>query len=284
MDKAWVDERNSQSERAFLDDLANLEALITEKLENGYDFGRRTGDTERILAEAALAGQDPSKADFQELAYATWGLFSWNDELIAEADARFGEGFAAGFSAFNPRAYDIYLDEDFPLEAGDYIVTDPCYLERHDGSGIRWWDNAFSEAMPSMHMRDTLYGDWGCSIFRLEKGEELDALPDEERIGAAYGRFCADAGEVCIVRLDEATRYNPEFAAQLAADTGDDPLGCRYAAVIENFEGRGRFEVVEEEYEYNGKPVQEYSLIIVLEGRDTASGEYRRYESRQTGF
>lgn len=62
--------------------------------------------------------------------------------------------------------------------------------------------------------RGTIYGDWGCSVFKLKNPlgkrsiRDLEPGDFEEEI---LGRFCADAGMVTVVLLDEVLKYNPNF-------------------------------------------------------------------------
>ncbi len=62
-----------------------------------------------------------------------------------------------------------------------------------------------------------------------------------------YGEFCADAGEVCVVYLDEALKYNPEFETFIK----EHPW-C--VTVIEDFDG----EVTED--------VEDDSLMLIGTG------------------
>lgn len=72
--------------------------------------------------------------------------------------------------------------------------------------------------------RDTLYGNWTCSITDNLTGNEI-------------GNFCADSGRIGVFLLDEVRKYNPDF------------IGClKYediAGVIQNFRGEIQF-VIEE--------------------------------------
>ena len=62
-----------------------------------------------------------------------------------------------------------------------------------------------------------------------------------------YGEFCADAGEVCVVYLDEALKYNPEFET-----FSKEHPWC--VTVIEDFDG----EVTED--------VEDDSLMLIGTG------------------
>ena len=73
------------------------------------------------------------------------------------------------------------------FEHKDIIITDPCYIFSN-------WDKFLNthgtyEESENMLLRDTIYGDWSCTTF-------------DDR-GGVIGRFCADAGMVCVYPLDE---------------------------------------------------------------------------------
>ena len=66
-----------------------------------------------------------------------------------------------------------------------------------------WEDCGFGEDMSVLGFttfisEDTLYGDWSCTTYETDSKKEL-------------GNFCADAGMVCVLLLDEVLKYNPDF-------------------------------------------------------------------------
>ena len=66
-----------------------------------------------------------------------------------------------------------------------------------------WEDCNFGEDMSALGFNtfiseDTLYGDWSCKTYETGSNKEL-------------GEFCADAGMVCVLLLDEVLKYNPDF-------------------------------------------------------------------------
>lgn len=122
---------------------------------------------------------------------------------------------------------------------GNIVITDPCYMvKKYD-----WNDDCYiPEGFTDYICRDTLYGDWSCMTYKgtpdvnlpaqwndiffkfvddyntcktgKEKGELYKTFSDIKKKWIednCYGEFCADAGEVCVVYLDEALIYNPEF-------------------------------------------------------------------------
>lgn len=92
---------------------------------------------------------------------------------------------------------------------GDIIITDPCYIMRADHHGTTpltkddWAACHYGSHMETIGIRnyltrDTLYGDWGCTVYDMNTHEEI-------------GEFCADAGLVSVLLLDEVLQYNPDF-------------------------------------------------------------------------
>lgn len=133
---------------------------------------------------------------------------------------------------------------------GTIVITDPCYLDNDMGQDL-WEASGYGEDLSVFGCsqwicKDTIYGDWSCTTYKGDSKEisevvdeiisletELDEL-NEHALGydAAYevvskklhslyevmqekfpklGKFCADAGMVCVVYLDEILKVNPTF-------------------------------------------------------------------------
>lgn len=90
--------------------------------------------------------------------------------------------------------------------------------------------------------RDTIYGDWGCTVFNTDTKESI-------------GEFCADAGLVSVFLLDEVRAYNPEIDEWIKNHDW-----C--ATVIKDFHGDVHFRVYEEEFEYEGKICKDHSVRV----------------------
>ncbi len=121
---------------------------------------------------------------------------------------------------------------------GDIIITDPCYVIKDEhweksNYGLDLSQFGFTRYITN----NTLYGDWSCSTYTTDKDiieqlNQLYALYEEVKkydagslkyseecikIKKLYdnwrelGRFCADAGMVSVLYLDEVLKYNPEF-------------------------------------------------------------------------
>lgn len=142
---------------------------------------------------------------------------------------------------------------------GSIVITDPCYILK----GEDWTDDySMPEGFTNYIRRDTIYGDWSCMTYKGTADTDLpaqwndiffDFFSDENYTDKTeeekhklektfsdikkkwiedncYGEFCADAGEVCVVYLDEAIKYNPEFKTDI-----EEYPHC--VTVIEDFDG-----------------------------------------------
>lgn len=81
----------------------------------------------------------------------------------------------------------------------DIIITDPCYIfndEQYDNSN--GYSNLENIGIKNYISHSTLYGDWSCTTFNT----------DTEK---AIGQFCADAGMVCVVPLNETVTLSDEY-------------------------------------------------------------------------
>ena len=98
------------------------------------------------------------------------------------------------------------------VEHKDIIITDPCYIAKDWGT---FYDKYVTRPVnrndipadercnkENILMRDTIYGDWSCHVFN-EKNESI-------------GRFCADAGMVCIAVLGENPDIDPEKVKKIS--------------------------------------------------------------------
>ena len=158
---------------------------------------------------------------------------------------------------------------------GTIVITDPCYLDTDMGQDL-WEASGYGDDLSVFGCsqwicKDTIYGDWSCTTYKGDSEEiskvveeiislerELDTL-DENDLGndPAYeiitkqlrslykvmqekfpklGKFCADAGMVCVVYLDEILKVNPAFK-QFA----QEHPWC--VTIIPDFDGNIEYEV-----------------------------------------
>lgn len=175
-----------------------------------------------------------------------------------------------------------YLDSK-PMEFdGDIIITDPCYIMRAEHHGTTpltdddWDACGCGENMEVLGIRnymtrDTLYGDWGCTVYNTDTEEEI-------------GEFCADAGLVSVFLLDEVLRYNPDFDYHKEKDWT--------TTLIPDFKGTVQFVVEHQEgvyedtteYHKAGDKWENYSVHVVGHGINKKTGEPINFRSTQTGL
>ena len=119
--------------------------------------------------------------------------------------------------------------------------------------------------------RDTLYGDWRCTTYNTDTNETL-------------GEFCADAGLVCVVSLDEVLKYNPDFDYHMSR-----PWTTTW---IKDFKGTVQFVVTRSEgvyedgghYHKAGDMWEEFSVEVVGHGINRITGEPINFVGIQTGL
>lgn len=175
-----------------------------------------------------------------------------------------------------------YLDSE-PMEFdGDIIITDPCYIVRAEHHGTipitdDDWDACncgFNmEALGIYHYmtRDTIYGDWGCTAYNLDTKQKI-------------GHFCADAGLVSVIALDEVLKHNPDFDYHKAQ--------AWTTALIPDFKGLVQFVVERKEGIYEdttefhkaGDKWVDFELHVVGHGINKKTGEPINFYSTQTSL
>lgn len=175
-----------------------------------------------------------------------------------------------------------YLDSE-PVEFdGSIIVTDPCYImraEHHsttpltddDWCACDYGNNMGVLGIRNYMTRDTLYGDWSCTVYNTDTKE-------------AIGKFCADAGLVSVFLLDEVLKYNPDFNYHKERTWT--------TTLIPNFKGTVEFVVEHEEGVYEedseywkaGDKWEDYSVHVVGHGINKKTGEPINFHSTQTGL
>lgn len=155
---------------------------------------------------------------------------------------------------------------------GDIIITDPCYIMRDDD----WERSGYSDNMGILGIHnhithDTLYGDWSCTTFNSDTKEII-------------GNFCADAGLVSVILLDEVMKYNPTFDYHI-----NKPWTT---TLIKDFSGVVEFVVVHEEGIYEdttswhkkGEHWEDDELQVVGRGINKTTKEPLNFIAYQTGL
>lgn len=142
----------------------------------------------------------------------------------------------------------------------------------------RWWDmvqygdNLEASGIEHYICENTLYGDWSCNTYKgifeeikqaretwdeyyftffakynnpnLSSEEKTELYKEykqyEKQFNDAHtlGSFCADAGMVCVVYLEDVLKFNPNFKQWASTHPW-----C--ATIIENFDGNVEYEIDE---------------------------------------
>ncbi len=266
MNREWVSKKNAEREQQIKEKMAEIRSMLEDK------HFLRDDEIDMIMQEL--------KNDFDSYGVTTlpvWNIYDKRKEqygddkcnMIAFSDMLFNVTQeikpAIEELGFLRYSFDTYLDSE-PVEFdGDIIITDPCYIIHKDNDWDRCGYGDDLEALGITHYmtRDTLYGDWSCTVFNTDNRRKL-------------GNFCADAGLVSVISLDEVLKYNPSF---------DCHINRKWTTtVIKNFKGTVQFVVEEEQYEYKGKRCTDYSVKVVGHGINKRSGKPVNFVGLQTGF
>lgn len=140
---------------------------------------------------------------------------------------------------------------------GTIIITDPCYvvkkcLEKNpypfpwtsdlidspnidemikqytewedthdDWNKCEYGSNMEALGISTYFTENTLYGDWGCTTYKIEENpyDVINGVLEAQKRKELYkvkhstilGEFCADSGQVSVFLLDEVRKYNPDI-------------------------------------------------------------------------
>lgn len=156
------------------------------------------------------------------------------------------------------------LDSDEVLFDGDIVITDPCYVVNGgDWERCEYGDRMGQIGLKRCMVRDTLYGDWSCTVFEEETENKL-------------GAFCADAGLVGVFDLAELLQYNPEYRDHI-----EKPYT---AALIKDFSGAVQFVVNPCSEQENEDSLDEFYVSVIGHGINKKTGEEVNFFTAQTGF
>lgn len=274
MDTKWINEKGSEYRRDIRNRITKLEEEIrgTDKLHEE--------EKERICAfiENVYSNREAykyfTKMSLRNKLVSVCELSKFNTELaelIDYVDSLDISALACWVNSENP--YESFKDTFWMDFDGDILITDPCYFIRQDE--VNDWERSdygydlYELGFSTYLVQDNLYGDWDCVV----RNSDTDDL---------MGRFCADAGLVCCVYLDEVLKYNPLFMKKLEKKNF---LGT----VIKNFRGKVQFKInyvtgqyeKDTEYYEKGEVWEDCTLHVVGEGVDSVTGEPIRFFSRQ---
>lgn len=277
MDKEWVENRIRERNKKIEKEKQRIKKEIC-------NFGKFTSDREQKLLKS-IDAMDCDNESYESL---------WRDMMNLELDIEYGflEIDYSKYNDFKPYEYKNWIDsigicdlvksfKDYrlyqdsePMEFdGDIIITDPCYIIPDD-SHEDWRKCNFGYKMELLGInkymtRDTLYGDWSCTVYNTDTKEEI-------------GEFCADAGLVSVLNLSEVLAYNPDF---------DYHINKKWTTtLIKDFKGTVQFVVkqIKGIYEYDsewckkGEEWEEYQVEVVGHGINKVTGEPINFVGKQT--
>ena len=97
---------------------------------------------------------------------------------------------------------------------GDIMITDPVYV-----------CSDWMRGVPGGIVRDTIYGDWGCTAYDMTGNRRRTPHGDEPKLG----NFCADSGMVCVCPLETAEACGGEGCPAFSGGNARDACGMHYA-------------------------------------------------------
>ena len=228
--------------------------LILEDLDDAFSRGIRM--LVRADGYEKIKARCHGEAERQSLAEKWWNLYKDTIENVSEL----------GFLQYS---FDRFLDSDNVEFDGDIIITDPCYIlvegDKHQDDWEKCGCGDDMDELGIMHFmsRDTIIGDWSCSVYNSDTKRKI-------------GEFCADAGMVSVLSLDEVLKYNPSF---------DYHINRKWTtAWIKDFKGTVQFVIHEEKFIYEGKECTDYGVEVVGHGINKKTGKPINFTTRQTGL
>lgn len=280
MDKAWVEQKNKEQQEQLAAEISQLREYLKDKTP------LLPHEVEQAINNL-LADSQSGYYPFGDM-MPFWDIIDDRNKYYTtnEMKDRFLFALSESVKGLKEKyrkinnlqdTYDRYLDSE-PVEFdGDIIITDPCYILRHDAEHTDDWAKcdygSDMEALGIKHYmtRDTIYGDWSCTTFDTDTTKPI-------------GEFCADAGLVSVFSLDEVLRYNPEF---------DYHINRTWTTtLIKDFKGTVQFIVKREEGTYDedteywdaGDTWVDYAVQVIGHGVNKITGEPINFIGSQTGL
>lgn len=269
MDRKWTEEKNRKIEEGFrrqketicrkIQERSDLDEDLREELLREIRKRKRTDQYKlfalkthlrmALFVHAKCSGMDGSHLS---------DLNHWLDSLKLEQLGKYA------------RDYSSYADSEPKEFNGDLIITDPCYIMRAKHHGTvpitedDWEASAYGTNLEALGIhtyltRDTIYGDWSCTTFDDQTGEPI-------------GQFCADAGMVSVIDLQEVLSYNPDFTWHQTK-----PFTTTW---IKDFQGKVWFEVVD----ISEKNDEDYEVHVRGEGIHKSTGKPFSFHTTQSGW
>ena len=159
---------------------------------------------------------------------------------------------------------------------GDILITDPCYVNLREVGIQIDWDSREAWIKKRGLFNTTYYGDWGCTVYTVEPDSRVGYIgPDSEYVG----KFCADAGLVCVLDMRDARKISPDIDGWIAGHEW-----C--ATIIKGFRGRVRLmtQTSKKWYVYEGTRKYYDDTELRVRGDGTVDGKPFGFESMQTSL
>lgn len=268
MDRKWTEEKNRKMKEGFrrqketicrkVQERSDLDEDIRKELLRGIQDLKRTDHYKLFALKTRLRMDLFVHAKITEMdGYHLLDLNHWLDSLELEQLGNYA------------RDYSSYADSEPKEFNGDLIITDPCYIMRAKHHGTvpvtedDWEASAYGTNLEALGIhtyltRDTIYGDWSCTTFDDQTGEPI-------------GQFCADAGMVSVIDLQEVLSYNPDFTWHQTK-----PFTTAW---IKDFQGKVWFEVVDS----SEKNDEDYEVHVRGEGIHKSTGKPFSFHTTQSG-
>ena len=269
MDRKWTEEKNRKMEEGFRREKERICQTVRERLDLDEDIRKewlgeirklkRTVHHYQLLALKTRFQMDLFvHAKITEMdGYHLLDLNHWLDSLELEQLGKYAKDYSS------------YADSEPKEFNGDLIITDPCYIMRAKHHGTvpvtedDWEASAYGTNLETLGIhtyltRDTIYGDWSCTTFDDQTGEPI-------------GQFCADAGMVSVIDLQEVLSYNPDFTWHQTK-----PFTTTW---IKDFQGKVWFEVVDSSEKNN----EDYEVHVRGEGIHKSTGKSFSFYTTQSG-
>lgn len=259
MNQAWVDAKKQESAQ-------KVESLFAELRRNFERCGLFTDAEVPAIIERMKQGPIPMGIGFYEILADCTAVSrkamedserqSWVDDVFDFIHTQ--DDLIVGIIFEQQANYSVFLDSEPVHFNGDIIITDPSYMMMDDDGWSKCDCGRKLDALgfSSYLTHNTIYGDWSCTTYNTDTGEPL-------------GTFCADAGIVSVMLLDEAVHYNPDYRRDIVTHP-------HASTIVANFCGMVQIVVKEKD----GNPCVE----VVGNGINRVTGEPINFRSRQTGF
>ena len=272
MDKIWYENKIKECERVRQE----IEKILKE------DIKLSDRDLKKVMMKLDSQYGDPMlELDFRYMDYCSEDNFK--EDYDAYKNIVKVSNLDKLFTKYSEKNYlNRYLDSIQIEFDGDILITDPCYVIRAEHHGTipitkdDWCTCNYGYDMKKLGInhfmtRDTLYGDWFCTTFNSDTKQSI-------------GNFCADAGLVSVMLLEEVLKYNPDYDCKKETEYK--------ATIIRDFKGTVQFVVKHidgyyedtTDYHQKGDYWEEYYLEIVGHGINKVSGKPINFIGKQSGF